>query len=152
MTNVSVTATPLSHNDVFVLARLFEVSFHYFRTHSSPNVTDFILDLRTIAGLGLTASLADDGGIMPYQMYFNRFIHAGRGDFREDDQSTSLGANTMANMVMMGLSSFRRLNYPDYYASFISRVEKTIQNVRIDLADETENAERMVRLFPYPLR
>lgn len=152
MTICSVAAAPLSHNDVFVLAKLFEVSFDYFRTHTSPNVADFILNLRTIAGLGMTASLADDGGIMPYQMHFNRFLYSDQGDFREDANSPSIWASMMADMVAISLDSFRRLNYPGYYADFVCAVDKTIKNVRIDLASETEEAERIVNLLPYPRR
>ena len=56
---------PLSHNDKLILADLFEVSFTYYRDHQSPFVTDFIREIRTIAGLGFTAVLADDGYLYP---------------------------------------------------------------------------------------
>lgn len=153
MTNRSVAVAPLSNNDVLVLAKLFEISVDFFRTHQSPNTKDFLLSLRTIAGLGLTASLADDGGIMPYQIHFNRFIHAKQGDFRKDkNDHASLWGSTMANMVAMSLDSFRRLNYPAYYADFFAAVEQAIKNVRVDLENETENSERILKMLPHPPR
>ncbi len=153
MTNRSVAAAPLSHNDVVVLGKLFEISVNFFRTHQSPNAQDFILELRTIAGLGLTASLVDNGGLMPYQIYFNRFVHAEQGDFLKDQSHhTSLWGKTMANMVAISLDSFRRTNYPNYYADFRESIRKTIQNVRVTQEGGDDNAKGILDLLPLPAR
>ncbi len=147
----SVAAAPLSHNDVVVLGKLFEISVDFFRTHQSPNAQDFVLELRTIAGLGLTASLVDNGGLMPYQTYFNRFVNAEQGDFLKDQGNhTSLWGQTMANMVTISLDSFRRLNYPGYYEAFRKAVEKAIQNIHVAQEGKHEDAERILALLPFP--
>jgi len=149
MTNRSVAAAPLSHNDVVVLGKLFEISVDFFRTHQSPNAQDFIFELRTIAGLGLTASLVDNGGMMPYQTYFNRFVNAEQGDFLKDQSHhTSLWGQTMANMVAISLDSFRRLNYPGYYTEFRAAIKKSIDNVRVTAEGSADNAERIMGLLP----
>ena len=147
MTISIVAAAGLSHNDVFLLARLFKVSFDFFLTYTSPQVEDFLLNLRTIGGLGMTASLADHGGVLPYQTSFNRFCSE-RGNFRKSIIAPSLWASTMVDMVAMGLDSFRRLNYPGYYSDFLDAVESSIKNIRVDIEGETKNAEKILALLP----
>jgi hypothetical protein len=148
MANDSLSTTPFSHNDVLVLARLFEVSFDYYRHHTSPNVSDFIGELRTLAGLGLTASLVDGGGLYPYQIHFDQFIRSNKGDFRGDPGTSALWGQLMAGMLTLGLDSFRRLGYPGYYADFIETIEKMLKNIRIDLAGKSEEAQRIFNLLP----
>jgi hypothetical protein len=151
MTNRSVAAAPLSHNDVVVLGKLFEISVNFFRTHQSPNAQDFILELRTIAGLGLTASLVDNGGLMPYQTYFNRFVSSEQGNFLKDRGDHTWG-QTMANMVAISLDSFRRLNYPGYYTEFRAAIKKSIDNVRVAAEGSADNAEKIMGLLPLSKR
>jgi hypothetical protein len=148
----SVPSRPFSDNDVAVLAELFEIPVNFFRTHQSPNAKDFIAALRTIAGLGFTAALVDDGGIIPYQTYFNRFIDVAQGDLvKHQNDHASLCGKTMANMVAMGLDGFRRINYPAYYMNFREAVKCSIQNVLIGQESKANEAERIMRLLPPPL-
>src|SRR5688572_27542585 len=111
MSDAILSCTPFSHNDVQVLASLFALSVDYYRQHSSPFATDFIQDLRTIAGLGLTATLRD-AYLYPYYTYFQKFIQGNQGDFRNDPGAPSLWGQRMAEMISMSLSSFRRLGFP----------------------------------------
>ena len=147
-----LSGTPFSHNDKLILSDLFEVSFTYYRDHQSPFVTDFIREIRTIAGLGLTAVLADDGYLYPYQSYFNDFIQGNQGDFREDAGHASLWGQRMAEMITISLGSFRRLDYPDYYHDFMEAIEKNLKNVRIDLAGKTAEGKRLLNALPVKLR
>lgn len=147
----SVAAAPLSDNNVVVLANLFQISIDFFCTHQSPNAEDFIVELRTIAGLGLTASLVDNGGLMPYQTYFNRFVNAAQGDFLKAQGDCAWG-QTMANMVAIGLASFRRANYPHYYGDFRESIKKAIQNIRVTQAGGDDTARSILDLLPPPVK
>ena len=148
----SVPTRSMSDNDIIVLAKLFEIPIEFFRSHQSPNAKDFTTALRTIAGLGFTAALVDDGGIMPYQSYFNRFIHAEQGDFVKDQTiHTSTCGQTMATMVVMGLDGFRRTQYPAYYEDFREAIKTAIQTVLTAGAGKAGEVERILRLLPPPL-
>jgi hypothetical protein len=148
MSNPSVMGAPLSRKDILILAHLFEISVDYYRTHTSPGVLDFIQALRTLAGLGLTASLADGGYLYPYHTYFDRFARAECGDFRQDPGVSALWGQTLAEMVSLGLDSFRRLGYPGYYSDFRETLEKAIQNIRVDLAHQGDEAKRLLEKLP----
>ena len=131
-----------------ILAELYEVSFSYYRDHRSPQAADFIREIRTIAGLGFTAVLADDGYLLPYQSYLDDFIRGNLGDFRGDPGHASLWGQRMAEMIEISLGSFRRLNYPGYYADFIEAIEKNLKNMRIDLAGKTAESKRLLNALP----
>ena len=152
MAHPSVSCRPFSDNDVLILANLFEISFSYYRDHYSPQAIDFIREIRTIAGLGLTAVLSDNGYLYPYQTYFNEFIQGNKGDFREDTAAASLWGKRMAEMISISLGSFRRLNYPGYYAEFVEAIEKNLKNVRIDVAGKTAEGKRLFDALPFKPR
>ena len=152
MADPTLSARRFQHNDVLVLASIFEVSFDYYRNHTSPNISDFISELRTLAGLGLTASLVDDGYLYPYQIHFDAFIRANKGDFSNDPGVPALWGQRMADMVTLGLDSFRRIGYPGYYIDFIETIEKILKNIRIDLAGKTDEGKRLFDALPYKPR
>lgn len=152
MSHAILSCASFSHNDVLTLAKLYEVSFSYYRNHHSPQAVDFIREIRTIAGLGLTAVLADDGYLYPYQIYFDEFIRGNKGDFREDVGATSLWGKRMAEMIEISLGSFRRLNYPGYYADFVEAIEKNLKNVRVHLAGKAAEGQRLFDALPFKRR
>jgi len=59
MANRILTGEPFSRNDVSKLAQLFEQSFDYYISHNTPFFSDYLNALRTVVGLGFTASLVD---------------------------------------------------------------------------------------------
>jgi hypothetical protein len=152
MAKPSLSCAPFSDNDVLILAHLFEISVDYFRSHQSPQAMDFIREIRTIACLGLTAVLSDDGYLYPYQTYFNEFIQGNKGDFREDTGAASLWGKRMAEMISISLGSFRRLNYPNYYRDFVEAIERNLKNVRIDVAGKTAEGQRIFDALPFKQR
>lgn len=137
-------------DDVSRLADLFHVSFQYYATQLSPLISDFIRDIRTIAGLGFTACLADETYAVCYQGYLDCFIQHDRGDFRQHRGALFLLSQTLANMVILAIDSFRTLPHCSYYPSFVEVVKKTIDNVRTGMAGKRAEAKLILKLLEYP--
>jgi hypothetical protein len=149
MSNRIIADIHLSEQQVKLLAELFAVLFTHYRTHSTPSTNDFIRQLRTLAGLGLTASVVE-GFLSPYQHYFNEFTTAQCGEFRGDPGADALWGNRIANLVALGLDSFRRISYPPYYADFAAAIESCLKSLPMDLAGLGDDAEAVLTLLPQP--
>ena len=149
MVLTSVAAAPSSRNgDVIRLAALFYISFEYYSAHASPMGAAFIQDIRTIAGLGFTACLANDGYIACYQPYLHYFLNHDEGDFRKHPGALPILSEALAHMVVLGMKSFRILrnpSYPHYYHAFIHAVKKTTNNVRTNMAGKNEEARDVLK-------
>lgn len=153
MVIASLAGAPLLRNeedDISRLADLFHVSFQYYSTQLSPLTSDFIRDIRTIAGLGFTACLAAETYAVCYQSYLDCFIQHGRGDFRQHRGALFLLSQTLANMVILAIDSFSTLPNCNYYLSFVEVVKKTIDNVRTNMAGKKAEAKLMLKLLEYP--
>lgn len=89
---------PLLRNDLQIIVQILEQSIEYTINHNSPDFSDFFQAMRTLAGLGFTAALADEHLSSVYQAYFSEFL------IYEEKTRTNLGtsralADSIANMI-----------------------------------------------------
>lgn len=124
MANKSVSALPLSRNDVSCLAQPFQLAFNYFCTHNSPLYEDYVKRLGVVVGLGFTAVLVDGTFLQNYQLQLQIFLD--HVDFKSHPQRTVALSLAMAEMVNLGAYLFRVLGYPGYYDYFAAAVEKVV--------------------------
>ena len=143
MANIRLTVQPLSRNDIVSLANLFELSFDYHIKHNSPFFIEYLRSLRTVAGLGFTAALADEGLLFIYQRYLNHFMRHKEGNFKESEGSKRLIAQSAAGLVSTAVLSFDALNYPRYYEDFIAALRYTIAEIP-KYTDKEAEAERIL--------
>src|SRR6478752_7045033 len=129
MAKAIVAALPLSRNDISILARLFEVSFDDHIHHDSPFFTEYLCSLRTLIGLGHTASLVYRGVHCIYYEYMDTFVKRKEGNFKECPGSKTLLAQYSAEMVGTAVCCFHWLGYPRYYEDFLKAFHKTMPNV-----------------------
>lgn len=149
MANMIVHGGILTDQQMMQFRQLFTLPFHYYRNHTSPFESDFIRHLRTLAGLGFTASIVE-GYLCPYQSYFNAFNAADCGAFQHDAGADDLWGSRLAEMVTLGLNSFRRIGFPPYYADFFAAIQAALQSIPLECGDQRKEAEQLLHLFPQP--
>lgn len=129
MARASIAAKPLSCNEISLLAQLFERSFDYHLDHPSAFFTDYLQSLRTLAGLGFTAVLADGDLFSAYQISLNRFLESNHGDFKENPGNKTNIAQTSSQMVANAIICFMALGFPRYYEDFVTALRYCIAKI-----------------------
>jgi len=145
-----VGAHPLCNNkgdDTSHLAEIFHTLFKHYTLNSSPTAVDFIQSLRTLAGLGFTACLANHGHIACYQPYLNCFLEHDSGDFRRHSASLLLLSQAMANMVLLAIDNFRFLCHANYHNDFINIVKNILNNLITNTSEKKEVTKRIADLL-----
>src|SRR5271167_3873685 len=99
MANVSLAISPLSRNDIPIIANLLERSFDYFIDHYSSYFYEYLKSLRTVAGLGLTAALVDRDLLCIYQRYLKQLLAHKEGNFRESVGAKTSIAQCLSEMI-----------------------------------------------------
>lgn len=140
-----LTAKLLSRNEITMLAQLFETSFDYHLNHQSAFFTDYLRSLRTLAGLGFTAVLADRDLLSVYQIYLRQFMAQKEEDFSKSPNKTLI-AQSAAEMVATSIISFRALNFPRYYETFNQALKSTAANIPRLLCRASEAESLFTRL------
>ena len=143
MANRSLAAQPLLSNDIPFLVQLFEESFDYYIAHDSPFFKEYLQALRTLAGLGFSASLVDRSLLCIYQIYLSSFMAHGEGDFKANRGAKTLIAQHTAEMVRAATISFHALHYPRYYNEFIEALHYTISKIP-SLSSQDHEAKRIL--------
>jgi hypothetical protein len=139
---------PLSRNDLPILAQLFETSFDYYIHNSSPFFSDYLKALRTVAGLGFSAVLADKGSLLSiYKPYLERFLENDKGDFKSKPLGKTAIAQSLAEMVRTSLISFSALQCPSYYPYFVEALYYTIAKIPHLTGKYQKEVERILTLL-----
>lgn len=146
MANWILTATPLSCNDIPILAQILQKSFDYYANHNSAFFKEYLQALRTVVGLGFSAVLTDEFLLTCYQNYLNPFINCGKGDFKVHEGSLLGIAQQTAEMVRIATISFQALQYPRYYADYIGALHYVMKRIATigELTDEESDADRIL--------
>ena len=140
-----LTALPFSRNEISTLAHLFELSFDYHLNGRSAFFTDYLRSLRTVAGLGFTAVLADRSLLSIYQIYLRQFMAQEEGDFSKSPNKTFI-AQSVAEMVGTAAISFRVLGFPCYYEAFNRALGDTVARIPRILGKTSEVESLLTRL------
>lgn len=143
MANRILTGEPFSRNDVSKLAQLFEQSFDYYISHNTPFFSDYLNALRTVVGLGFTASLVDRQLFCIYQHYLERFIALNEGDFKRNPGSKRGLAQAVAEMTYTAALCFYALHFPRYYEEFITALHYTLVKIP-SLSGRRDEAEALL--------
>lgn len=152
MRNRSVAAVPLlDKSQVALLSELFTLLFQHYRQSSSVNRNDFIRHLRTLAVIGFAPSVVT-GSLHPYRHYFNAFLQANCGEFKNDSGSDTLWGSRMAEIIRLGLDGFRRLSYQNYYPfyliDFLDAIERCLNSLPIKTSSRSNEAKQLLALLP----
>jgi hypothetical protein len=145
MANIRLTVQPLSRNDIVELANLFELSFDYYIKNNSPFLIDYLRSLRTLVGLGFTATaaLGNKALLCIYQRYLDDFMRHKEGNFKESEGAKTLIAQSVAELVATAILSFNALNYPRYYEEFMLALQYTMAIIP-HFTDKSSEAERIL--------
>ncbi len=142
MVNSSVASLSLSSNDILSLAQILEVSFQHRVKQNNPLKEDYFKELSLIAGLGFTIILVDGSFISSYQPHLASFIsHLNR---TESINRASALTYAVANLID-GAAFHIRLNKAAYCSLFVQAVKKIMTHVSVQLADNLEEAERLLK-------
>lgn len=134
---------PFSRNDISILAALFEQSFDYYIYHNSPFFSDYLNALRTVVGLGFTASLVARSLFCIYRHYLERFIAQDEGDFKVNPGAKRSIAQAVAEMINTASISFYALRFPRYYDDFMAAFSHTVVKIPTFTGNRAE-AERIL--------
>lgn len=129
MAEFILTGEQFSRNDVSKLAQFFEQSFDYYINHNTPFFSDYLNALRTVVGLGFTASLVDRQLFCIYQHYLQRFIALNEGDFKRNPGSKRGLAQAVAEMTYTAALCFYALHFPRYYEEFIAALHYALVKI-----------------------
>lgn len=131
MAHSSLAATPLSHNDIIGLTQLFQRAFHYHRyrvnRHQETNWKNFLREIRTVVGLGFTATLVEGDLVELYSSDLAAFLE--NQTFINSCSNHLSLAKAFANMVCLGSDFFRYLDYPEYYKDFLWSLRRCLLHI-----------------------
>lgn len=92
--------------------------------------SDYLRSLRTLVGLGFTAALVVDRGmLLIYRRYFEEFMEQKAGDFKAHRNAKTLIAQSAAEMVGTAAICFSILKCPQYYQDFFAALYTTIAKI-----------------------
>lgn len=141
-----LTGEAFSRNDISKLAQLFEQSFDYYITHNSPFFCDYLKALRTVAGLGFAAALADKSLFCVYQHHLHRFVVQNEGNFKTNPGAKRSISQAMAEMIATAALCFYALQFPRYYEDFIAALRYTLVKIPV-FSDGRDEAEKLLARF-----
>jgi hypothetical protein len=124
----SLSARPLLRNDISTTAQLFEVSFDHYLNDDAPFYNDYLRALRTLAGLGFTASLADYDLLSSYQTRLKWFLDQHAGDFKGGGDKKII-AQLLSEMLWSCSVCFSALQYPSYFEEFAQALGYTMAKI-----------------------
>ncbi len=148
MANRILAATPLSHNDIAALAKLFEQAFQYHWQNQSKESSFqiFVHNIRTLVGLSFTATLVE-GDLLEFFNSYLRIFQRNQSFLRSDSRHARL-ASAIANMVCLGSDFFRCLDHPSYYKDFLQALRNCLKHMieEIRIKPET-NMKNVISLI-----
>lgn len=152
MANPILAVTPLSCNDIRCLSQLFESSFDYHSRYSAllnnTCLRDYLEDIRTVVGLGFTATLVFDELVFEYRNYLNIFLRYQY--FKARPSRHSQLALSIANMVNTGSDAFQWREHLPYYESFVAALKRCVyhivEEIGIKPPDSAENVLKILEV------
>jgi hypothetical protein len=131
MSNISLTTTPLSCNEISDLTYLFEQSFlfHYNNAviTTALTVQNYLKNIRTVVGLGFTATLVQNDLTLFMERLINKFIRY-QNFYRYPEKIQTL-ASTLVSLISCSSDFFRDLGHPSYCDVFEQSLAQCIQHI-----------------------
>ncbi|MFA6409503.1 MAG: hypothetical protein WCW01_04945 [Gammaproteobacteria bacterium] len=138
-----LAATSLSRNDIQRLANILKTPLEYFQKHNSPMAEDYSCNMKTVAGLGFTASLV--GNRHACSLLYEEKLKTFR---RYCDAGLPLQISTsLAEMVSLSLQAFLYTGYPGYADYFAGSLKQLTSHVSLALAGQGEEAKEICRMI-----
>jgi hypothetical protein len=132
MANSILTGEPLLRNDLIKIAQIFDESFEFYKNHHTSFFPEFLQSLRTVAGLGFAASLADRGLFSVYQTYFDQFLVHEDNHFKVNPGTKGSLGRLVAELIHLATLCFYSLNFPPYYDEFIAALRCILEVAGLD--------------------
>jgi len=142
-----LAATSLSRNDIQRLANVFQISLKYFQEHNSSLAADYSCNMKTVAGLGFTASFV--GNRHACSLLYEEKLKTFRRycDSSENIDATALVSLSLAEMVSLSLQDFLYTGYPGYSDHFAASLKTLTSHVSLALADQGEEAREIYKMI-----
>ena len=147
MANATITAPPLSDNDIRILADIFHSVFKYFCGNGfSPFEREYLRDVLTLVGLSFTALLVDGSLLVTYETRLQTIIRY--REFKEHQEYLHMFSRAIAEIIAGGTFVFEFVKYPNYHEEFLRLIHTTVNDIRVS-GVTLEDRQRLVQLLSY---
>ncbi len=137
MANSTLTALPLSGNDIYRLAQIFHASFKRYCDLCDPNEKDYLREISALVGLSFTAILTDGRLLCIYESRLQTFIRY--REFKEHPEYLQMFSRAIAEIVAGGAYVFSFVKYPVYHEEFCRLLRKALSYRHADVPWEECN-------------
>lgn len=131
MAEFILAGEPLARNEIYELADTLEEIFDSY-LENPRFIEDYLKILRTLIGLGFTATLVDKSQFLIYQHYLKEFMHADAGHFKDNPSAKRYIAQCCSEMIAIALISFDALQNPGYYWDFVKALDQALPASKIN--------------------
>ena len=145
MANESLAVSPPHGNPVSEIAYLIETSLQE-RCGFSPDdhpYSDYLRELATLMGLGLTVILAEGSRTRLCRSCFTTFLRY-RDFIRHPDKLSQL-AVVMAEIICSAVCSFKELGFPTYYDSFVQALTNLVKSHGIATTEQDTKVKKLIQ-------
>ena len=147
MSEISLTATPWSRNEICDLRYLFEQSFRFHCNNaviaSTPSVQNYLKNIRTVVGLGFTATLVQNDLTSVMNGLVNKFVR--HQSFHNHPEHIPTLASTLASLVSISSDFFRDIGHPPYRDDFEKALAQCIQHMIHELGIQPSHVTRLIQ-------
>jgi hypothetical protein len=146
MANQSLTAAPLSHNDIQRLAAVLENNFQAHRKYNTRLRYEYLHRLKAVVGLGFTAVMVDGIYISIHRPDFDLFLDY----FRADSEPDSITFVSLAAAKIMDTAAhvFRKRDLcKNHYKAFVNSLEDVVKECLLDDSEKAEDSDLLLQML-----